>query len=52
MTKREGDVRNKMAVPTLDTLLEALLEVRRREKIYGWHSARLRQPFTNDTKLR
>jgi hypothetical protein len=31
VTEREDDVWNKVTVPTLNTLLEALLEVRRRE---------------------
>lgn len=40
MTERDDDVWNKMAVPTLDTLLEALIEVRRREKIEEWQKRR------------
>lgn len=43
MTKREEDVWNKMAVPTLDTLLEALHEVRRREKIDECRAVSLKQ---------
>ena len=36
MTPKDHPVWNKMAVPTLDTLEEAMREVKRREKIEEW----------------
>ena len=36
MTPKDHPVWNKMAVPTLDTLEEAIREIKRRERIEKW----------------
>jgi hypothetical protein len=63
MTPKNHPVWNKMAVPTLDTLEEAVREIKRREKIEEWrqyskyyHTMReersIRPPDRTDPKAR